>query len=573
MSARTQIAEIEKHRVRSGETLASLATAAGLTTAELARFNFGTDCPAEVDKHLRDDVGCTRDAKGDLVFDDNDDPGIILIPKTFARTGLLTDQLHTIWVRTVAPAQNFHKCICIPGLTYAFDKSFIRPLIADHIHRLEAALQEFPQAKLIVFGHTDRVGGEQYNKELSERRAQSAYAFVTRQAWIWEKLYNQENWGVKVIQEILADLAQPARPTSDPGPSDAQPADPKLNPGPSDGVMGPKTQGAMREFLNRPPNAPVSNDRAFREQLFTAYMMKYAVHVPVTGLSADSQVSTKTELLTKAQFFPPWFMGCGEFNPLVKPNENELANGGRGQAPGNEPNRRVVFYLFRRPPRTIPCQLGNVAPCKVEMAKGGERKNPLHKCAFYDGIAQQCHCERSRVRTVAVRLFDADGTVLPHAPFEMEHEGDTVSGEADGNGDILVVDATVPSSCVVRWRAASRPLPPSPTIAADGPPDLLADEIQEPPPPAKPLSPEFEFELEVQLDAGLLEPAEGTSDGETIWRLHNLGYHKKFSVDENLRCFHRDCLHPEGEAGLNLKTVRAEAIARHDGLRPPGRKE
>ena len=401
MSNRTHVAEIEEHKVKTGETLDTVAAANGLTKDDLAKFNFGTADPAQVNQHLRDDVGCTRqDARGDFIFDDNDDPGIILVPKQLKLSGLATNQQHTLRVCELSPSRNLHKCVCIPGITFEFDKSFIRPSVVPHMEKLDAALAEFPDAQLIVFGHTDRVGSEQYNKELSERRAKSAYAFITDQTAIWEELYNQENWGVIVIQETLLDLGH--------------------DPGPIDGVMGSKTEAAMREFQGLPPNAPVSNNAAFRAKLFLAYMTgKHDVHVD------------------DARFFAPKFMGCGEFNPLVEPNANELAN----RSPGNEPNRRVVFYLFKRPPPNIPCKLRNLAPCKAEIAKPGERKNPLHKCAFYDGIAVQCKCEQGgsdAEQTSHIALFvrsNSSEVPLANQPYKIFVGGGVpLVGETDDKG-------------------------------------------------------------------------------------------------------------------------------------------
>ncbi len=407
MSERTLIGEIEEHQVRTGETLQSLAEANGLTAAELARFNFGTDDPDAVNDHLHNDVGCTRrDASGQFIFDDNDDPGIILIPKPWEQPGLATDQFHTIRVREPDAEKNLHRCICVPGVTFEFDKSFIRPTVVDHMARLDAALIEFPNAKLIVFGHTDRTGGEQYNKELSERRAKSAYAFVTDQPDIWEQLFQQESWGMAILQDILRDLGH--------------------DPGPSDGIQGDQTTAAIKSFqASRGLTVDGVAGVSTRRQMFLDYMTgKHNVRVD------DSQ------------FFPPKFMGCGEFNPLVEPNEHELANNGQGRAPGNEPNRRVVFYLFRREPRTLPCQLRALGPCKTEIAKPGERRNPLLACAFYDGIAEKCNCERGETFTLfqISLLLRSNSGALParDEPFKLTlNDGTVVEGETNEDGKLF----------------------------------------------------------------------------------------------------------------------------------------
>jgi LysM repeat protein len=54
------IATIEKRKVKTGETLESIAGDAGMTQQALAKFNWGTDNPEEVNEHLHRRVGCTK---------------------------------------------------------------------------------------------------------------------------------------------------------------------------------------------------------------------------------------------------------------------------------------------------------------------------------------------------------------------------------------------------------------------------------------------------------------------------------------------------------------------------------
>lgn len=79
---RRRIGRVDLHRVRTGDTLASLAEKVGLTWQELAKLNWDTDDPKEINRRLRWDVGCThRTADGNNYrFDDADDPGLVLLP-------------------------------------------------------------------------------------------------------------------------------------------------------------------------------------------------------------------------------------------------------------------------------------------------------------------------------------------------------------------------------------------------------------------------------------------------------------------------------------------------------------
>ncbi|MFI5382019.1 MAG: LysM peptidoglycan-binding domain-containing protein [Tepidisphaerales bacterium] len=96
-----RIAAVDAHRVRKGESIAGLAKAAGMTWQDLAKFNWGTDVPDEINKHLRDDVGCTKKTADGLnyVFDNSDHPGIVFIPHNWEQDNLATSQRHVLRVR------------------------------------------------------------------------------------------------------------------------------------------------------------------------------------------------------------------------------------------------------------------------------------------------------------------------------------------------------------------------------------------------------------------------------------------------------------------------------------------
>src|SRR5688572_27924605 len=85
-----------EHRVRAGETLASIAQTHGLTWQDLTKFNFGTDVPREVNRYLHEVVGCTKRTKDgkNYRFSDSDVPGIIYIPKTPRPLTLATGTSH-----------------------------------------------------------------------------------------------------------------------------------------------------------------------------------------------------------------------------------------------------------------------------------------------------------------------------------------------------------------------------------------------------------------------------------------------------------------------------------------------
>lgn len=94
------IADVTKYKVKNGDTLESLAKSHGMTWKELAKFNFGTSSPDEVNKFLRSQVGCfkkTQD-KRNYIFTNDDNPGIIYIPNNKKSRVYATDGSYTLTV-------------------------------------------------------------------------------------------------------------------------------------------------------------------------------------------------------------------------------------------------------------------------------------------------------------------------------------------------------------------------------------------------------------------------------------------------------------------------------------------
>jgi outer membrane protein OmpA-like peptidoglycan-associated protein len=413
-----------------------------------------------------------------------------------------TGRLHVFRRRGARHTPPLIQCICIPGLTFAFDKSFVRPAVAEQMQKLAQGLRDYPEAKLIVWGHTDRVGDDSYNKKLSERRAESTFAFLTDKVDVWERLYNEEDWGTPVVQELLKDLGG------------------EFDPGPIDGIKGPKTTRAIENY-QRSRGLQVDGIAGpdTRKQLFTDYM---------TG--------KRDVMVDDAQFVEPKFMGCGEYNPFLSPNEAEQQN----KSPGNEANRRVVIYLFRSPPpaERIPCRLGDVGPCKEQISLDPDRRKPRAAgpefgCAFYDGIASRCGCEQREVKHLRIRLLDPFGDPMPSAVYELDFGGDRRHGRADPDAWVSEVLASIPTAALLRWGEA-----PMGVESAERGNRYL-------------------YELEIYPRAA------GTDgDADLEHRLRNLGYFSG-SIEQRIRRLQTDFRRPEGPTGV-LQDVKEILMSSHD---------
>ncbi|MCJ7553080.1 MAG: OmpA family protein [Ignavibacteriaceae bacterium] len=67
------------------------------------------------------------------------------------------------------------------GILFAFDSSTLQPQAKTNIYKLADILKKYPDSNILVTGHTDSDGSDQYNQDLSERRAKSVSDYAMLQ--------------------------------------------------------------------------------------------------------------------------------------------------------------------------------------------------------------------------------------------------------------------------------------------------------------------------------------------------------------------------------------------------------
>jgi outer membrane protein OmpA-like peptidoglycan-associated protein len=67
------------------------------------------------------------------------------------------------------------------GLLFDFDSATLRPEGYDNLRKLTTIIKRDNDTTLMIVGHTDSRGNEDYNLRLSERRAESASTFMISQ--------------------------------------------------------------------------------------------------------------------------------------------------------------------------------------------------------------------------------------------------------------------------------------------------------------------------------------------------------------------------------------------------------
>ena len=67
------------------------------------------------------------------------------------------------------------------GLLFGFDSSELQSNARDNLTQLASSLKQYPNSDIVIVGHTDSSGSEQYNLGLSNRRSEAAKTYLVSQ--------------------------------------------------------------------------------------------------------------------------------------------------------------------------------------------------------------------------------------------------------------------------------------------------------------------------------------------------------------------------------------------------------
>lgn len=76
-------------------------------------------------------------------------------------------------------------------LTFEFNRSDISPGFRPTLAQVSAVLRDYPQTTVDVFGHTDSVGSDSYNMQLSQQRANTVASIFAQNGIQQARLYTQ----------------------------------------------------------------------------------------------------------------------------------------------------------------------------------------------------------------------------------------------------------------------------------------------------------------------------------------------------------------------------------------------
>lgn len=67
------------------------------------------------------------------------------------------------------------------AINFAYNSAAVQARDYGTLNQIAGVLREFPSTAIDIYGHTDSTGGDQYNQQLSERRAQSVADYLAAQ--------------------------------------------------------------------------------------------------------------------------------------------------------------------------------------------------------------------------------------------------------------------------------------------------------------------------------------------------------------------------------------------------------
>lgn len=182
--------------------------------------------------------------------------------------------------------------------------------------------EAFPSQKLLVAGHTDTTGADEYNLTLSRQRAQNVYLALTgdRAGWV-------ESCEAKHTTADVQQIVHWARETFGW----------ECDPGPVDDKAGPKTKAGVEAFQERYNQAfdpSISVDGIVGPQTWGAVFDCYDfAQAQYLGTDAEGLARRRAGLT----FLTPPFVGCGEHHPIEAVGKDVYRS---------DVNRRVEVVFF-----------------------------------------------------------------------------------------------------------------------------------------------------------------------------------------------------------------------------------
>src|SRR5262245_11266477 len=85
--------------------------------------------------------------------------------------------------------------VSLAGILFDFDKAKLKRDVEFNLVKIATILNQYPEMKVVIEGHTDAVGTDEYNLGLSQRRAQAVHEFMISQGGVAASRLTFEGFG------------------------------------------------------------------------------------------------------------------------------------------------------------------------------------------------------------------------------------------------------------------------------------------------------------------------------------------------------------------------------------------
>lgn len=374
--------------------------------------------------------------------------GLLVAPST-------ADQFNAVSLGLIPIA-----CFRVDDVEFQFDSSFPLPAVQGSMHEFQALRkgnENIDGAPISIFGHADpsfqgnfelgsatQQSGDDYNKDLSGRRARAVYGLLIRDTALWDDLYKNhlghDVWGEASIRTML-EAIDGGNGSGGQGSSSSQ--------NPNTGATTSSNDSKVRD---------IANDPGQRKQLFQKYMDFLCGDLKLDGAKDFLARSSPQEIKGKVQ-------GCGRFNPVILFNrgDEDLFKDAFEQKDveilkkrnnRNRHNRRVMILIFRKGSQVLPtkwpCPTAKegAAGCVKRFFSDGNQRRSQHPdgddkrfadsedtfaCRFYQRISNQSPCHQL-TRSITLQLLYEDNTPMADAEFQAIFDDVTITGTTDKDG-------------------------------------------------------------------------------------------------------------------------------------------
>jgi len=96
------------------------------------------------------------------------------------------------------------------GLLFEFDSDVVTATARTNLRQLANSLDQYPNTDLLIVGHTDNVGSDDYNQRLSERRSMSAARFLVSEGVDGARVQTQGRGETEPVQGNDTDAGRAA---------------------------------------------------------------------------------------------------------------------------------------------------------------------------------------------------------------------------------------------------------------------------------------------------------------------------------------------------------------------------